>query len=312
MYAPSLVRGLAIVAGLLCAAPAMACLPPMIIPLAPAPAGPEGQLPLVLPIIAQQPVGIVPPYPCPTPGRYGDSAPLPSISDADYQNLFGGGTPLPPAWDAARVYNAGDQASVDGVAWRAKWWTQGERPGSAAAWEPAQTGGTAAWSNAIAYNAGAQVVYNGLVYRARWWSQGETPGAQWGAWELLVGVTPPSGLPQSFLANVYRLLDGNTTLRYDFFISTALGPVTPAPARWEIHVNGEVAASGTQFSQLVTDCPAPQPGSPACEARYAWAASTTLPATRIDQSSRVSVWLCNASNVCRPTAQLWTRFGTYF
>ncbi|GAA5786809.1 carbohydrate-binding protein [Chitiniphilus shinanonensis] len=314
MQAPSLARGLAILAGTLCAAPALACLPPLIIPLSPAPNGPEGQLPLVLPNIAQQPVGVIPPNPCPVPGRYGNDAPLPSLSDADYQRLFGGGTPLPAAWDVARVYNAGDTASVDGVGWRAKWWTQGERPGSGGAWEPLDNGTAGAWSNSIAYSGGAQVVYNGLVYRARWWTQGEVPGSQqWGAWELLPDVPPPSGLPQTFLANVYRILDATqATQRYDFFINTPIGPRTPAPARWEIHVNGEVAASDTLFHQVVTDCPEPKPGNPVCEARYAWTASATLPATRIDPTSRVSVWLCNAANVCRPTSQLWARFGTWF
>lgn len=38
------------------------------------------------------------------------------------------------AWEAGRVYNGGDTASVDGHTWRAKWWTQGDQPGSTGEW----------------------------------------------------------------------------------------------------------------------------------------------------------------------------------
>lgn len=61
-------------------------------------------------------------------------------------NIGGGGTdpggPGDPdpgdcaasAWDAARIYNAGDTASLNDHTWRAKWWTQGERPGTTGDW----------------------------------------------------------------------------------------------------------------------------------------------------------------------------------
>ncbi|MFD5560982.1 lytic polysaccharide monooxygenase [Kitasatospora griseola] len=53
----------------------------------------------------------------------------------------GGGTPgggngscTAAAWDPARVYNSGDGASYGNHNWRAKWWTQGEQPGSTGQW----------------------------------------------------------------------------------------------------------------------------------------------------------------------------------
>lgn len=61
-------------------------------------------------------------------------------------NIGGGGTdpggPGDPdpgdcaasAWDAARIYNAGDTTSLNDHTWRAKWWTQGERPGTTGDW----------------------------------------------------------------------------------------------------------------------------------------------------------------------------------
>jgi chitinase len=46
----------------------------------------------------------------------------------------GGGTCSVAAWSAAQVYTGGQQASYNGHVWQAKWWTQGETPGSADVW----------------------------------------------------------------------------------------------------------------------------------------------------------------------------------
>ncbi len=70
---------------------------------------------------------------------------------ADYPRGSGGGTPptstpttptsttQPPActeppWSASTVYNGGETVSHDGRLWRAKWWTQGEEPGTTGQW----------------------------------------------------------------------------------------------------------------------------------------------------------------------------------
>lgn len=39
-----------------------------------------------------------------------------------------------PAWAAATVYNGGNLVSHKGHGWRAKWWTQGEEPGTTGQW----------------------------------------------------------------------------------------------------------------------------------------------------------------------------------
>jgi chitinase len=39
-----------------------------------------------------------------------------------------------PAWQASAIYVNGDQVSHNGHAWRAKWWTQGEVPGTTGEW----------------------------------------------------------------------------------------------------------------------------------------------------------------------------------
>jgi chitin-binding protein len=55
----------------------------------------------------------------------------------------GGGTPPPPpppppacgaAWSASAVYTAGALVSYGGRRWQARWWTQGEQPGTTGEW----------------------------------------------------------------------------------------------------------------------------------------------------------------------------------
>ncbi|OOE57719.1 hypothetical protein BZG13_09535 [Salinivibrio sp. ML323] len=40
-----------------------------------------------------------------------------------------------PTWDENTVYVGGDRVLYQGVEYRAKWWTRGEKPGSAAVWQ---------------------------------------------------------------------------------------------------------------------------------------------------------------------------------
>jgi chitinase len=101
----------------------------------------------------------------------------------------GGGSCTAPAWNASVAYTGGNQVSYNGHTWQAKWWTQGETPGSADVWadQGACTGGgtttppgggscPAAWNAAAVYTGGMTVSYNGHKYTAKWWTQNETPG----------------------------------------------------------------------------------------------------------------------------------------
>ncbi|MGC4890231.1 chitinase C-terminal domain-containing protein [Micromonospora sp. DT227] len=115
----------------------------------------------------------------------------------------GGGTCTAPAWSAATAYSGGATVSYAGRTWTAKWWTQGETPGSAAVWadqgacagsptptptasptptgtpSPTPTGGTCTapvWTAGTAYSGGAVVSYGGHRWTARWWTQGDVPG----------------------------------------------------------------------------------------------------------------------------------------
>ncbi|MFG3708999.1 glycosyl hydrolase family 18 protein [Micromonospora sp. NPDC047670] len=125
----------------------------------------------------------------PSPGPTGSTPP-------------GGGTCTAPAWSAGTAYAGGARVSHGGRTWSARWWTQGETPGSAAVWSdegpctgapsptasasptatgsPSPTGGTCtapAWSAATAYSGGAVVSHAGHRYKARWWTQGDVPGS---------------------------------------------------------------------------------------------------------------------------------------
>ncbi|MHC0433188.1 chitinase C-terminal domain-containing protein [Streptomyces sp. O3] len=46
----------------------------------------------------------------------------------------GGGECADPAWNATDVYNGGSVVSHGGHSWKAKWWTQGDEPGTTGEW----------------------------------------------------------------------------------------------------------------------------------------------------------------------------------
>jgi chitinase len=96
-----------------------------------------------------------------------------------------------PAWNSSTAYTGGAQVSFNGHKYTAKWWTQGETPGTADVWTDngACTGGgtppggcPAAWNSATAYVGGSVVSFNGHRWTAKWWTQGETPGGSSGVW----------------------------------------------------------------------------------------------------------------------------------
>lgn len=141
-------------------------------------------------------------------------------------------------WESTKVYVAGDEASYGGVVYRAKWWTQGDEPGTQeyGPWEisdgsavdettptdstdtnttqsgTTQDGNTdenttstaeGTWSAESIYTGGEVVVYNNKKYEAQWWTQGDVPGTQeWGPWKEVPDTTPVTSTPSS---------DSNTT-----------------------------------------------------------------------------------------------------
>ncbi|MGW5198134.1 carbohydrate-binding protein [Streptomyces spiralis] len=46
----------------------------------------------------------------------------------------GGSTCTIAAWNSSQVYTGGNAVSWNGHNWKAKWWTQGEEPGTTGEW----------------------------------------------------------------------------------------------------------------------------------------------------------------------------------
>ncbi|AHI00240.1 chitinase [Kutzneria albida] len=103
-----------------------------------------------------------------------------------------GGNCSAAAWNSATAYSGSAVVSYNGHSYTAKWWTQGETPGSASVWTDngaCNGGGTTTttppqggncptpWNSGTAYSGGALVSYNGHKWTAKWWTQGETPGS---------------------------------------------------------------------------------------------------------------------------------------
>lgn len=108
--------------------------------------------------------------------------------------LFGEVRAVPsadPAWEAERVYDAGDRVSSQGRAFVAQWWTRGEAPGATTtgSWmeegEPAPDAGAdvRSWTASWVYDSGDVVAFAGQSWRARWWTRGQQPGDAHGPWE---------------------------------------------------------------------------------------------------------------------------------
>ncbi|WP_269531948.1 carbohydrate-binding protein [Chitinimonas sp. BJYL2] len=244
-------RRLALIVPLVLMAPTWACVPPPPVNINPAPPGVEGQLPVTTPVLIQAPPWDPRITPCPGYAMYTDEAWLPAISHEDYQRLFLNQVPLPEAWQATRIYLGGDQAAYQGLAWRAKWWTQGEVPGTSwGAWEVVETGTLLPWSAARTYVTGDKVSYGPWVFMAKWWTTGDTPNTDpYGPWERIPGVQVPQA-PLPFQATVYRRVSSGIVQKYDLFLATLTGPQSAAPARWKVHVDGQEILSGSQSHRL--------------------------------------------------------------
>ena len=76
-----------------------------------------------------------PPGASTVPGRRTDETAAPAESAAQDNDSPSPSDPPSSAWDRSLVYTGGDTVSYEGRRYRAKWWTQGEAPGSSDVWE---------------------------------------------------------------------------------------------------------------------------------------------------------------------------------
>ncbi len=108
-------------------------------------------------------------------------------------------------YTAGSVYTAGALVTVNGVTYKANWWTSGADPvisngavGSGQPWTVVSTGSGSTGSGSTgsgtensgdistytpgsAYTAGALVTANGVTYKANWWTSGADPASNNGA-----------------------------------------------------------------------------------------------------------------------------------
>lgn len=90
------------------------------------------------------------------------------------------------AWDAKKVYLGGEVVSYAGKQYKAKYWTQNNRPDTSSAWEQIvapNADGSVDYIKGKAYVAGNIVNYNGRKFQAKWWTT-STPGSD-SSWKAL-------------------------------------------------------------------------------------------------------------------------------
>lgn len=86
-----------------------------------------------------------------------------------------------PAWNASQAYNQGAKVQYNGLEYQARWWTQGNAPGSSTGdvWDltiPA-SGIPQPWQSTQVYYGGEQTLYQGNIYSAKNWTKGDVPGS---------------------------------------------------------------------------------------------------------------------------------------
>jgi chitodextrinase len=102
---------------------------------------------------------------------------------------------LLPSWSDTQAYSNGNSVryNPNGRDYQARWWTQGEVPGTqnAEAWKsiPDVNGIPQPWSATQIYHAGEQSVYNGKRYSAKWWTRNSQPDLATSDW---TAVTEPA------------------------------------------------------------------------------------------------------------------------
>lgn len=82
-----------------------------------------------------------------------------------------------PAWQASAVYNTGDTVSQDSLVWKAKYWTQGNKPSRTADQWQLLSQVSLGWDAGVAYNGGATTTHNGRQWKASYWTKGDVPGS---------------------------------------------------------------------------------------------------------------------------------------
>jgi len=87
-------------------------------------------------------------------------------------------------WQSSKVYVGGDIVNFQGKQYKAKWWTQGNEPGSNDVWENLSKADNEGWDSKMVYHGGDKAQWQGKTWVAKWWNQGEQPGNS-AVWEAV-------------------------------------------------------------------------------------------------------------------------------
>lgn len=79
-------------------------------------------------------------------------------------------------WVQSKTYVAGEKVFFNGIEYKAKWWSQGNTPGTSDVWQKITAGSVEEWREKLTYSGGDIVAFNGVQYKAKWWTRGEEPG----------------------------------------------------------------------------------------------------------------------------------------
>ncbi|EOH99453.1 hypothetical protein UAW_00605 [Enterococcus haemoperoxidus ATCC BAA-382] len=79
-------------------------------------------------------------------------------------------------WVQSKTYVAGEKVFFNGIEYKAKWWSQGNTPGTSDVWQKITAGSVEEWREKLTYSGGDIVAFNGAQYKAKWWTRGEEPG----------------------------------------------------------------------------------------------------------------------------------------
>ena len=173
-----------------------------------------------------------------------------------------------PEWDPDSAYTKGDRVTYEGTVYEAKWWTQGDEPGSSQ-WGPwkeiddsdddngddddgdddtgdVDCSGVGEWSSSETYTGGDQVVHDGVLYEASWWTQGDEPGSsQWGPWEKQGACGSNDGPTASFTVDPTSPMPGDEVTLDASGSSDADGTIDSYT--WDIE-----GVEGTQSGEMTT------------------------------------------------------------
>ncbi|EPF0317238.1 glycosyl hydrolase family 18 protein [Enterobacter chuandaensis] len=86
-------------------------------------------------------------------------------------------------WNSAKIYHGGDKVLWNGKNYKAKWWTQGNEPGTNDVWENLDKEKGGEWEANDVYLGGDTVTWQGKTWVAKWWTKGDKPGSN-AVWQV--------------------------------------------------------------------------------------------------------------------------------